>query len=109
MHHVEVDRSTGDDLGTYVGKVAYEPEGGGRALKAYGLVRSHLRHMGLSTIFEVASEWQENEFVAVMTWISGAPLSDFSGVFPLLAEEQQEPTSEALALRWLRVICDALD
>ena len=32
-----------------------------------------------------------------MTWVSGAPLSDFIGVFPLLAEEQQEPSSEALA------------
>ncbi len=106
---VEVDRSTREDLGTYVAKVAHDGATGGRVLRAYSLVRSHLRHTALSTIFEVAREWQENQFIALMTWVSGAPLSDFMGVFPLLAEEQQERSSEALALRWLRVICEALD
>jgi hypothetical protein len=57
----------------------------------------------------VAREWQESEFIALMTWISGAPLAEFTGVFPLLAEEQQETSSEALALGWLRIICEALD
>jgi Protein kinase domain len=106
---VEIDRYTREDLGTFVAKVAHESETGRRVLKSYSLVRSHLRHTALSTIFEVAREWQENEFIALMTWVSGAPLADFSGVFPLLAEEQQEASSEALAVRWLRVICDALD
>ncbi len=106
---VKIDRSTKEDLGTYVAKVAHNGETGRRVLKAYSLVHSHLRHTALSTIFEVADEWQENEFVALMTWISGAPLADFSGVFPLLAEEQSETSSEALALRWLRIICQALD
>ena len=105
---VEIDRSTSEDLGTYVAKVAHDGATGGRVLQAYSLVRSHLRHTALSTIFEVAVDWQENQFIAVMTWISGAPLSDFIGVFPLLAEEQQEPSSEAMALRWQRVICEAL-
>lgn len=106
---VEIDRSTREDLGTYVAKVVHNGEAGWRVLKAYSLVRSHLRHTALSTIFEVAKEWQKNEFVALMTWISGAPFSEFTGVFPLLAEEEQEPSSEALALRWLRIICEALD
>ena len=106
---VEIDRYTREDLGTYVAKVVHEGETGRRVLKAYSLVRSHLRHTALSTIFEVAGDWQENEFIALMTWVSGAPLADFFGVFPLLAEEQQEASSEALALRWLRVICGALD
>jgi serine/threonine protein kinase len=106
---VEIDRSTGEDLGTYVAKVAHEGETGQRVLKAYSLVRSHLRHTALSTIFEVAREWQENEIIALMTWVSGAPLGEFTGVFPLLAEEQQETSSEALALRWLRIIYEALD
>jgi serine/threonine protein kinase len=107
---VEIDRSTKEDLGTYVAKVANDRETGQRVLKAYNLARSHLlRHASLSAILEVAREWRENEFVALMSWISGAPLSEFIGVFPLLAEEQQEGSSESLALRWLRVICDALD
>lgn len=71
-------------------------------------MHSHLRHTGLSTIFEVAREWQENNFIALMTWIEGTPLAEFTGVFPLLAEEQQETSSEALGVRWLRVICEAL-
>ena len=106
---VEIGRSTSEDLGTYVAKVAHNGATGRRVLQAYSLVRSHLRHTALSTIFEVAGDWQENQFIALMMWISGAPLSDFIGVFPLLAEEQQEPSSEAMALRWQRVICEALD
>ena len=44
-----------------------------------------------------------------MTWIEGAPLGDFTGVFPLVVEEQQEISIESLALRWLRLMCEALD
>jgi serine/threonine protein kinase len=78
-------------------------------LKAYSLARSHLgRHLGLSAIFEVAREWQENDFIALMTWIEGAPLGEFSGVFSLLAEEQQETSTEGLALRWLSTMCESL-
>lgn len=106
---VEIDGLTKEDQGTYVAKVADSREAGERVLRAYSLVRSHLRHTALSTIFEVANEWQENQFLALMTWISGAPLADFNGVFHLLAEEQQETSPEALALRWLRLICEALD
>jgi len=107
---VEIEPSTNEELGTYVAKVAHNEETGQRVLKAYSLARSHLgRHSGLSTIFEVARKWEENQFIALMTWIEGAPLGEFVGVFPLLAEEQQETSSEALALRWLRVMCEALD
>jgi serine/threonine protein kinase len=81
---------------------------GRRVLRAYCLARSHLRHSALSSIFEVASEWQENQFTALMTWISGAPLADFTGVFSLLADDQQESSVEALALRWIRIACEAL-
>src|SRR5262249_23309057 len=34
---------------------------------------------------------------------------EFTKVFPLLAEQQQESSSESLALRWIRIICEALD
>ena len=107
---VEIDRSTKEDLGTYVAKVGHSAETGRRVLKAYSLARSHLgRHAALSAIFEVAREWRENDFIALMTWIEGAPLREFTEVFPLLAEEQQETSIEALALRWLGVMCEALD
>jgi serine/threonine protein kinase len=107
---VEIDRSTKEDVGTYVAKVGHNAETGGRVLRAYSLARSHLgRHSSLSAIFEVAQEWRENDFIALMTWIDGSPLREFTGVFPLLAEEQQENSSEALALRWLRAMCESLD
>ncbi len=107
---VEIDRSTKEDLGTYVAKVSHSADAGRRVLKAYSLARSHLgRHPALSVIFEVAREWRENDFVALMTWVEGAPLREFISVFPLLAEEQQETSSEGLALRWLKLMCEALD
>jgi serine/threonine protein kinase len=107
---VEIDRSTKDELGTYVAKVGHNAETGRRVLRAYSMARSHLgRHPALSAIFEVAREWQENNFVALMTWVEGTPLREFTGVFQLLAEDQQEISSEGLALRWLRAICEALD
>jgi serine/threonine protein kinase len=43
-----------------------------------------------------------------MTWIEGTPLREFADVFPLLTDEQQETSDEALTLRWLNLICQAL-
>ena len=107
---VELDRDTKEELGTYVAKVAHEAETGQRILKAYSLARSHLgRHEALSAIYEFAREWRENDFVSLLTWIEGTPLSEFTGVFPLLAEDQQDVPAEALAIRWLTLICEALD
>ena len=94
---VEIDRLTKEELGTYVAKVGHNAETGRRVLKAYSLARSHLgRHAALSAIFEVALEWRDNDFIALMTWIEGAPLREFAGVFSLLAEEQQEISSPSL-------------
>ncbi len=106
---IRIDRSSEDELGTYVAKVARDEEIGQRVIKSYKIAHSHLHHSGLSTIFEVASEWQENNFIALMSWIDGSPLADFAGVFPLLAEEQEVESPEALALQWLRSACEALD
>ena len=106
---VETD-SSGEDRGTFVAKVAHDQDAGRRTTHAYRRARSHVgRHPALSAILEVAPQWLENQFTALMTWIEGAPLHDFLGVFPLLAEEQGEVSAEALALRWLRDMGDALD
>lgn len=107
---VEIDRKTKEELGSYVAKVAHNEEIGQHILRAYSLARSHLgRNSSLSAIYEVARESRENDFVALMTWIEGAPLGEFAGIFSLLAEEQQEESVEALALRWLCAICEALN
>jgi serine/threonine protein kinase len=107
---VEVDRSTKEDLGTYVAKVAHESESGSRVLRAYSLARSHLgRNEALSPIYESALEWQENQFISLLGWIEGTPLSEFTGVFSLLAEELDESSPESLAINLLERICSALD
>ena len=106
---VKIDRATGEDLGAYVAKVARDEETGRRALQAYEMAHSHLRHSALSTIFEVAPEWRDNGFVALMTWVEGEPIGEFAGLLPIIAEDLQEASGEALARRWLRTACQALD
>ena len=107
---VELDSTTNTELGTYVAKVVHTAEIGNRVLESYRRIRPHVqRQKGLSSILEVASEWGDNEFLALLSWVSGSPLSDFVGVFPLLAEEaERSPNDQALALRWLRQACQAL-
>ena len=93
---VEIDRSTKEDLGTYVAKVGHDENTGQRVLRAYDLAHSHLgRHAALSTIFERALEWRENDFIALMTWIEGEPLHGFTGVFPASG---RRPTRERRSL-----------
>ena len=106
---VQLDRTRTEDLGTYVAKVCHDEEAGRRAVSAYRLARSHLQHQAVSGIFEVASEWRENEFTALMTWVEGSPLRDFVGVLPLLVDDLDETSADALALFWLRAMCEALD
>ena len=107
---VRIDRATGGDLGAYVAKVVSDEETGRRVLQTYNLAHSHLADSAaLSTIFETAEEWRDNDFVALMQWIEGEPLNELAGVLPILAEDFHEESGEALALRWLQTVCDALD
>ena len=107
---VEIDGATDGDLGAYVAKVVWDEATGKRVLPAYDLAHSHLAgSAGLSTIFERAAEWRDDGFVALMQWVEGEPLSELVGVLPILAEDFQEDSAEALALQWLRAVCDALD
>ena len=106
---VEIDPATGEDLGAYVAKAVHDEETAKRVMRAYSLVRSHLRHSGLSTIYQFATDWQDNGFSALMAWIEGEPLSEYAGLLSILAEDLQEPSIETLAVRWLRTACDALN
>src|SRR5262249_42964461 len=107
---VEIDRVTKDELGTYVAKVVFAADVGARVLHSYSLARSHLgRESSLSAIYEIAKEWREDNFVALMTWVEGTPLSEFLGLFSLLAEDQGEASVEDLAVRWLLDLCHALN
>ena len=106
---VQLDGTTREEVGTYVAKVCHDVEAGQRTVSAYRLARSHLQHQAVSGILEVASEWRENEFTALMTWIDGTPLREFMGVLPLLADDLGVTSSESLTLQWLRAMCEALD
>ena len=106
---VQLDRTRKEDLGTYIAKVCHDEEAGRRAVSAYRLARSHLQHQAVSGIFEVASEWRENEFTALMRWVEGSPLRYFVAVLPLLVDDLDETSADALTLFWLRAMCEALD
>ena len=106
---VELDRDTEEEVGTFVGKIAHDAANGKRARRSYQLAREPVsKHLALASVFEVTTEWQENEFVALSTWIEGSALADFTGVIPLVAEQNREDPQE-LATRWLRTMCEALD
>lgn len=106
---VELHRATAEEVGTFVAKVAHDRESGIRTLDSHQLVRGIVGgEPGLSTVFEVADEWNTDEVTALMSWIDGAPLMDFAGVLPLLARDHDTDGAE-LAARWLRTICEALD
>lgn len=106
---VEIRPGDQSELGVFVAKVAHNQEAGERIRRGYEMVRSHVaRHVVLSAVFEVAPEWKDNEFVALLSWIEGTPLAEFIGVFPLLSQELDEAVPEDLALRWVRDVCDGL-
>jgi serine/threonine protein kinase len=105
---VQVDAQSEELYGTYVGKVITHEADAESALRAYRKARSHTVHPHLSAIHEIAHEWQANAFVALLKWIEGMPLSDLSGVLPIHAEELGELSPQAMVLRWLSDLCDAL-
>ena len=105
---VEIDRRTKEDLGTYVAKVVHEGETADRVLRTHRLVRSHLRHSALSTVYQVASEWQDNAITVLMTWIEGERLGEYTGLIKELADDYGKESRDALVVRWLRTTCEAL-
>lgn len=107
---VQLDPETGEELGTYVAKVAHSEENSELIRKPYSLVRSHLgRHEGLSPLYEIAGSREDDQISALLGWIDGAPLSEFTGVVSLLAEDFGDATTEQLLIRWLKQIAAALD
>ena len=105
---VELDVHSDEKFGTYVAKLIRHREDGEIAIRAYKKVRAYTTHPHLSTIHEIAPEWTENRFVALMKWVEGMPLQDLIGVLPIQADDLGEHSSEDLALRWLIDLCDAL-
>jgi len=105
---IEVNKDNTSEFGTYVAKVIFDHENGDDAIQAYRKVRAQSSHPHLSVIHEIAPKWERDGFVSLMKWIEGIPLSDFSGVLSIYAEDIGEATGEDLLLRWLDDLCDAL-
>ena len=105
----KLDLRSEEPLGHYVAKVVLEAPTGRVVLDSYRRVHAHLRHSALSTIFEVASEWQENGILALLTWIEGEPLKDHLGSLGSVAAERTDGAPESTVLNWLRELCRALD
>ena len=105
----ELHSSSGEEIGTFVAKVAHDGDSGARSRDSHQLVRSAIgRQPSLSTVFEVATDGKADEITALMSWVEGAPLSEFAGVLPLLARDFETEGSE-LAARWIQTMCEALD
>jgi hypothetical protein len=100
---VEVDPTSGENFGTYVGKTINEEATGKAALKSYQRVRAHTAYPNLSVIYEMASSWQNSSFVALLKWVEGDSLDGLYGVLPLVAEEAAMPRSRHLACAGARI------
>lgn len=105
---VELDVHSDEKFGTYVAKLIRHRGDGEVAIRAYKKVRAYTSHPYLSTIHEIAPEWEEDRFVVLMKWVEGIPLQDLIGLLSIHAEDLGERSAEDLALRWLINLCDAL-
>jgi serine/threonine protein kinase len=105
---LHLDKTTGEEFGTYVGKVIHKEEDSASVLFSHKKARPHTSQGHLSVIHEVADEWKQNQFVALMKWIEGVALSDLIGVLPIYAEDIGERSCEQMVLRWLFNLCGAL-
>lgn len=104
----ELDTSNSDPVGTFVGKTAFNPELGQRALLAYKKVRSLAPHEGLSGVLETSTDWHADDLMALLRWTRGEPLDAWRGELDFLAELAGESDAAALAVRWFADLCAAL-
>lgn len=105
---VELDPHSEEKFGTYVAKLVRDPNNGAVALNAYKRVRAYTIHPNLSAIYEIATEWKKDQFVALLKWIEGIPLQDLFGVLSIHAEDLHLESAEILVQHWLEQLCDGL-
>lgn len=105
---VELDANSDELFGTYVAKIIQHEADAVVALRAYRKVRAYTVHRNLSALHEIAPSWQGNRFAALLKWVEGIPLHDLTGVLELHREDLAEPSVEALVLRWITDLCEAL-
>lgn len=95
------------DVSIYAGKVMYEADSGERALNAYRRACTHTDKPHLATVFQLANEWEDDRFIALLQWVEGQTLHDWIGLAELYAEELHE-TPVAVVGRWITSCCEGL-
>lgn len=97
----------GQDVGIYAGKVMFEKDSGKRALNAYRRACTHTDKPHLATVFQLANEWEDDRFIALLQWAEGRTLHDWIGYTELYAEELGE-TPVSVVGRWIKSCCEGL-
>lgn len=97
----------GQDVGIYAGKVMFDGDSGQRALNAYRRARSHTVKPQLATVHEIANEWEDDRFIALLQWVEGRTLHDWIGYAEMYAEERGE-TPVFLIGRWITNCCEGM-
>jgi hypothetical protein len=75
----QLDGTSDEPIGTFVGKVVPNPEIGPAALAAYSKIRSIADHPGLSGVYQAAAEWRPDTLVALLRFRKGDPLDSLRG------------------------------
>lgn len=97
----------GQDVGIYAGMVMFEADSGKRALIAYRRACTHTDKPHLATVFQLANEWEDDHFVALLQWVEGRTLHDWIGYATLYAEELGESPVSVVG-RWITSCCEGL-
>jgi serine/threonine protein kinase len=106
---MEVDPTTEEELsGPYVAKAITNEQVGRAASQAYAKVRAQTGGPHLAGVLEVASLWQQDEITALLKWVKGDPLSEWTGVLPIYFDDLGTGPREDVALRWLRDLCEGM-
>ena len=101
--------SSGEPIGTFVGKAVFNAEFGPTSLAAYQRMRTFSLHAGLSNILECASDWSPNALTALLRWSQGSPLNAWRGELDFIAQESGADTTEQLTIEWFEKLCEALN
>lgn len=104
----ELDKNQEEIFGTYVAKTIRHEVDAKIALRAYQRVRDKTDVPTLSSLKEVAPDWQENNFVALLRWVEGCPLNELKGVLSIHSEDLGETSTEDMLLRWLLGLSEGL-
>lgn len=105
---VQVEKSGGEEFGTFVAKVIEDEGAAEQCLRAYQRARTcTVTTPHLAKLFETASDWKPHEISALLEWIDGMPLADIAGYVTVHAETQSVAEPDDLALRWIEQLCQA--